>query len=32
MKDQIQLRVSNVGVALFVICILAGGGVTVATK
>jgi regulator of protease activity HflC (stomatin/prohibitin superfamily) len=32
MKDQIQLRVSNVGVALFVICILAGAGVTAATK
>jgi len=32
MKDQSPLRVSNVGVALFVICILAGGGVTMAVR
>ncbi len=32
MKDQLQLRVSNVGVALFVICILAGGGVSALTR
>jgi regulator of protease activity HflC (stomatin/prohibitin superfamily) len=32
MKDQVQLRVSTVGVALFVICSLAGGGVTMATR
>jgi len=28
MKDQLQLRVSNVGVALCVICVLAGAGVS----
>ena len=32
MKDQLQLRVSNVGVALFVICILTGAGVSAATR
>jgi len=31
MKDQVKLRISNVGVALFVICILVGTGITALT-
>jgi hypothetical protein len=31
-RDQLQLRVSNVGVALFVICILVGAGVSALTR